>query len=89
MHSDIHLTTFSILVGPAIGGLLYDLGGYALPFISLGVVMIATIPINIMLLPSTDWSEEVLESKGSMWGLAKIPPVFVICLVVIIASNTW
>jgi len=66
-----------------------QLGGYALPFISLGAVMLATIPVNMILLPSTGFDEDNTESKGSMWKLLKIPPVFVICLVVIIASNTW
>jgi hypothetical protein len=51
--------------------------------------MLATIPINMILIPSTGFDEDPSAPKGSMWSLLKIPPVFVVCLVVIIASNTW
>jgi hypothetical protein len=51
--------------------------------------MIATIPLNMILLPTSEFSEDTTESKGSIWKLARIPPILVICLVVIIASNTW
>ena len=53
-------------VGPAIGGLLYDLGGYGLPFFFLGVVMLLTIPLNAYLLPSSELSEDPSNSSQGL-----------------------
>jgi len=68
---------------------LLKVGGYALPFVSLGALMLITIPVNMVLLPSAGFEEDSTQTKGSMMKLLKIPPVFVISLVIIIASNTW
>lgn len=77
-------------VGPAIGGFLYDWKGYGLPFFALGTFMLLTIPINLYLLPSNDDSDTENESGNeSTWKLVKLPPIFVLSLVVIVASNTW
>ncbi|CAG7818533.1 unnamed protein product, partial [Allacma fusca] len=75
-------------VGPAIGGLLYDWGGYGLPFYSLGVVMLITIPMNMYLLPSSDFENYSPPAVGT-WKLIKLPPVIVVCAVIVVVSNTW
>ncbi|XP_072935829.1 MFS-type transporter SLC18B1-like [Epargyreus clarus] len=75
-------------VGPAIGGLLYSIGGFGLPFYSLGVVMVLTVPINFFLL--TDCGEYVSGSKtASILRLFKIPSIVITGLVIVIVSNTW
>ncbi|XP_022122887.2 MFS-type transporter SLC18B1 [Pieris rapae] len=75
-------------VGPAIGGLLYSIGGFGLPFYSLGIVMVLTVPINMFLLP--DYEEHVTGSKpASIWKLFKIPSIIITGLVIVIMSNTW
>ncbi|KAJ2943804.1 hypothetical protein O0L34_g8124 [Tuta absoluta] len=75
-------------VGPAIGGLLYSIGGFGLPFYSLGIVMVLTVPINWWLL--TDCEEYVSGSKtGSILRLFKIPSIIITGLVIVIVSNTW
>lgn len=74
--------------GPAIGGVLYLLGGFALPFYVLGIVMVLIIPINICLLPTAE--ECNVETKsGSIWKLIKVPAVIVTGLTVVIVSNVW
>ncbi|XP_044742463.1 MFS-type transporter SLC18B1-like isoform X2 [Chrysoperla carnea] len=74
--------------GPAIGGLLYSLGGFGLPFYVLGILMVAVVPINFYLLPSAD--ECNMGSKtSSIFDLLKLPSVLVTGFVVIIVSNTW
>ncbi|XP_075983718.1 uncharacterized protein LOC142981589 [Anticarsia gemmatalis] len=75
-------------VGPAIGGLLYSIGGFGLPFYTLGVIMVLTVPINFFLL--TDCEEYVSGSKtASIFGLLKIPSIIITGLVIVIVSNTW
>ncbi|XP_047028533.1 MFS-type transporter SLC18B1-like [Helicoverpa zea] len=75
-------------VGPAIGGLLYTIGGFGLPFYTLGVIMVLTVPINFFLL--TDCEEYVSGSKtASIIGLFKIPSIIITGLVIVIVSNTW
>ncbi|KAJ8733922.1 hypothetical protein PYW07_014473 [Mythimna separata] len=75
-------------VGPAIGGLLYTIGGFGLPFYTLGVIMVLTVPINFFLL--TDCEEYVPGSKTtSIIGLFKIPSIIITGLVIVIVSNTW
>ncbi|KAG7304378.1 hypothetical protein JYU34_011318 [Plutella xylostella] len=75
-------------VGPAIGGLLYSIGGFGLPFYTLGIIMIATVPINHCLLTETE--EYVTGSKsGSILKLFKIPSIIITGFVIVIVSNTW
>ncbi|XP_026763916.2 MFS-type transporter SLC18B1-like [Galleria mellonella] len=75
-------------VGPAIGGLLYSIGGFGLPFYSLGILMVFTVPINYFLL--TDCEEYVSGSKStSILRLVKIPSIIITALVIVVVSNTW
>ncbi|XP_063834249.1 MFS-type transporter SLC18B1-like [Ostrinia nubilalis] len=75
-------------VGPAIGGLLYSIGGFGLPFYTLGIVMVLTVPINFFLL--TDCQEFSVGSKSaSIMKLFRIPSIIITGLVIVIVSNTW
>lgn len=40
--------------GPVLGGFLYSVGGFDLPFIVLGVSMMAIVPLNMWLLPTVE-----------------------------------
>lgn len=40
-------------LGPAIGGFLYSIGGYGLPFFVLGGIMLTNIPICLLLVPDS------------------------------------
>ncbi|XP_045472619.1 MFS-type transporter SLC18B1-like isoform X2 [Harmonia axyridis] len=74
--------------GPAIGGFLYSLGGFTLPFLVLGITMVITVPLNLVFLPSVD--ECYVSSKStSFFKLIRIKEVMVIGLVVVFASSTW
>ncbi|XP_045761273.1 MFS-type transporter SLC18B1-like [Maniola jurtina] len=75
-------------VGPAIGGLLYSIGGFGLPFYSLGIIMVLTVPINYFLL--ADCEEFVSGSKtASILRLFQIPSIIITGLVIVVVSNTW
>lgn len=58
-----------LIVGPMVGGLLYSIGGYYLPFVSLGLLLLLTALITMCILPKHD--NVVLEesSKGMLWIL--------------------
>ncbi|XP_044750167.1 MFS-type transporter SLC18B1-like isoform X2 [Coccinella septempunctata] len=74
--------------GPAIGGFLYSLGGFTLPFLVLGITMAITVPLNLLFLPSVE--ECNMSSKStSFFKLIRIKEVLVIGLVVVFASSTW
>ncbi|XP_022187825.2 MFS-type transporter SLC18B1 isoform X1 [Nilaparvata lugens] len=75
-------------VGPAIGGILYSVGGFGLPFFVLGTVMILVVPFNYWFLPSFSGGKSET-SSGSFWNLIKIPSVFIIGLIVVMSSNIW
>ncbi|KAK9510240.1 hypothetical protein O3M35_005067 [Rhynocoris fuscipes] len=74
--------------GPAIGGMLYSVGGFGLPFYSLGALMIVLIPTTWNMLPSISGSAKGTE-HASFGKLFKIPSVFIIGAIIIVASNTW
>ncbi|XP_073987697.1 MFS-type transporter SLC18B1-like [Rhodnius prolixus] len=74
--------------GPAIGGLLYSFGGFGLPFYSLGAMMIFLIPTTWNMLPSISGAAKGTE-HASFAKLFKIPSVFIIGAIIVVASNTW
>ncbi|GJQ84861.1 hypothetical protein Trydic_g481 [Trypoxylus dichotomus] len=75
-------------VGPAIGGLLFAVGGFGLPFYVVGLISILMAPLNLYVLPSSD--DFKLEVKaGSFGNILKLPSVIITCSVVIVVSATW
>ncbi|RWS05685.1 MFS-type transporter-like protein, partial [Dinothrombium tinctorium] len=66
-------------LGPGIGGGLYALGGYGLPFYVLGVVVLVNIPICC-----SDLSIE----KLTYFKLLKIPEIVAICIVIVVSSQS-
>ncbi|XP_071452139.1 MFS-type transporter SLC18B1-like [Hetaerina americana] len=75
-------------VGPALGGLLYSLGGFGLPFYVLGVLMVIIVPVNYFLLPPGDGLD--MEGRsGSIIEMMRVPSVIVTSFVIVVASSTW
>ena len=50
--------------------------------------MLLTIPLNLYLLPATDFEDHTPPEVGT-WKLIKLPPVIVVSIVIIVVSNTW
>jgi hypothetical protein len=50
--------------------------------------MLLTIPLNMYLLPSSEFEDQSPPAVGT-WKLIKLPPVIVVCAVIIVVSNTW
>lgn len=69
-------TAFGIggLIGPAVGGALFQLGGFLLPFEVVGVLMVATAAIAFFAVPTIRMEKNKKESKGALQALA-IPGV--------------
>lgn len=75
-------------IGPALGGILFSVGGFGLPFYTLGVLMVTIVPVNLCLLPSGDACN--MEKKtGSLLELIQVPSVIMISLVIVVISNIW
>ncbi|XP_022102775.1 MFS-type transporter SLC18B1-like [Acanthaster planci] len=64
----------SCAIGPAIGGLLYDAGGFELPFFVLGAVVLVVNFINFFLLPEQGTKNE---ESGSLIRVLRIPAMWV------------
>uniref|UniRef100_T1J667 Major facilitator superfamily (MFS) profile domain-containing protein n=1 Tax=Strigamia maritima TaxID=126957 RepID=T1J667_STRMM len=64
-----------LTVGPTIGGLLYQAGGFCLPFVSMGGLLFATTVINtLMLFPTNEQYINSVKSKNMLHALS-IPSV--------------
>ncbi|XP_060590475.1 MFS-type transporter SLC18B1-like [Ruditapes philippinarum] len=72
------LETFSglgMMVGPPIGGALYELGGYGLPFFVMGSVVIFCGVLVTLVMPTIEDSKR--RFKGTIFGLLKSPMILV------------
>ncbi|XP_071596994.1 MFS-type transporter SLC18B1 isoform X1 [Heliangelus exortis] len=75
-------TGLGMVLGPPLGGFLYQSFGYGVPFITLGCVVLVLIPLNICILPKYD----SLPSKDSFWKLIRLPKVSLLCLTIFCLS---
>ncbi|XP_066143495.1 MFS-type transporter SLC18B1-like [Euwallacea fornicatus] len=70
--------------GPGIGGLLYAVGGFSLPFYVSGSIAIVIAVVNMFVLPQP--KKEVLEKGGSLINLLRLPSVFVTCVMTVVVA---
>ncbi|XP_030303201.1 MFS-type transporter SLC18B1 isoform X6 [Calypte anna] len=75
-------TGLGMVLGPPLGGFLYQSFGYGVPFITLGCVVLVLVPLNICILPKYD----SLPSKDSFWKLIRLPKVSLLCLTIFCLS---
>ncbi|XP_072042155.1 MFS-type transporter SLC18B1-like [Amphiura filiformis] len=71
-------------VGPPLGGALYQLGGYKLPFIVQGGIVILILVVNIFLLPGQDSNSS--KEMGSFRALFRIPAVWPLSFAILVGS---
>ncbi|XP_027489832.1 MFS-type transporter SLC18B1 isoform X1 [Corapipo altera] len=67
-----------LVLGPPLGGFLYQSFGYEVPFITLGCIVLVFVPMNMCILPKYD----SIPSKESFWKLIRLPKVLVLCLTI-------
>ncbi|XP_038252200.1 MFS-type transporter SLC18B1 isoform X5 [Dermochelys coriacea] len=68
-------TGLGLVLGPPVGGFLYQSFGYEVPFIVLGCVVLILVPLNMYLLPKYD----AIATKDSFWMLVTLPKVLFLC----------
>jgi predicted MFS family arabinose efflux permease len=78
-------TSFGIIVGPSIGGWLYQAGGVALPFEFVAVIALACAAGFAFLRPMTRSDRS---TRPSIWSIVRVPPVAFCALVVVLAAST-
>ncbi|XP_070533946.1 MFS-type transporter SLC18B1-like [Ptychodera flava] len=72
------------VIGPPIGGYLYEAGGFALPFVILGAFTLVVFACNVFILPHPADSSK--PESGSMLQLLSMPAVWVTCGSVVATS---
>ncbi|KAL2098896.1 hypothetical protein ACEWY4_005376 [Coilia grayii] len=76
-------TGLGLILGPPIGGWLYQASGYEVPFIVLGGLLFLMVPFNIWLLPGQD----AVPTRDSFFRLCTIVKIPIICFVVLTLSS--
>lgn len=74
-----------LIVGPPLGGFLYQSFGYEMPFILLGCLVLLMIPLNLCILPSYESDR----GEHSFWKLVTLPKVGLIACVIIAFSSCF
>lgn len=77
-----------LIVGPTVGGALYQVGGYTLPFIVLGALLLLAALMTCCLLPSVGAEASADAQTTSMQFLAalKLPSIQLACFAIMSAS---
>ena len=75
-----------LIIGPTIGGALYEVGGYVTPFAALGSCLVLCSIFTAYFLPSTDLTFDV-HSETNALGLLKIPGILLSMFAILCASN--
>ncbi|XP_043819780.1 MFS-type transporter SLC18B1 isoform X2 [Dromiciops gliroides] len=72
-----------LVLGPPLGGFLYQKFGYEVPFIFLGCLVLLMVPLNMCILPNFDPTP----SENSFWKLITLPKVGLMSFVIISLSG--
>ncbi|XP_075981386.1 MFS-type transporter SLC18B1-like [Anticarsia gemmatalis] len=75
-----------LIVGPTLGGALYALGGYSLPFAVLGSALFCAAVMSCVVLPRNHDDEDVKPSGPTMISLLKVPGVVLSAISIISTS---
>lgn len=78
-----------LVSGPAVGGLLYGLGGFYLPFITIGGLGMLSIPMMLCLLP---YQEDINDNKENRVSVSQVflsPLGVILSLSVVISTFSW
>ncbi|XP_059376961.1 MFS-type transporter SLC18B1 isoform X1 [Carassius carassius] len=76
-------TGLGLILGPPLGGWLYQSFGYEIPFVFTGCLLFATVPLNLWILPSFD----AVPSQNFFLRLCTRIKILLICFVVFTLSS--
>ncbi|XP_072821993.1 MFS-type transporter SLC18B1 isoform X5 [Vicugna pacos] len=74
-----------LVLGPPLGGFLYQSFGYEVPFIFLGCIVLLMVPLNMCILPNYESDP----GKHSFWKLITLPKVALISFVITSLSSCF
>ncbi|XP_035210333.1 MFS-type transporter SLC18B1-like isoform X2 [Stegodyphus dumicola] len=74
-------------IGPALGGALYAVGGFGLPFFTLGGLVMLVVPLCWYLLRNVKDPEGLMKPPVSYKKLLSMPHVVVVCLILAVSSQ--
>ena len=81
------------MLGPSIGGLLYDIGGFTLPFAVCGSAQCLVILLTFAFLKEEGDRYTSLEGEESMevtWSdLLRAPGILITCCGLVLAGSNW
>ncbi|XP_068728647.1 MFS-type transporter SLC18B1-like isoform X2 [Montipora capricornis] len=77
-------TGLGFMLGPPLGGVLYSAGGFKLPFIVMGGILLSIVPVVMIILPRDE--NVTREKKGSLLQMGKIPGIAVIGFSVLVSG---
>jgi len=78
-------TSLGLIIGPAIGGWLYEAGGIWLPFVLVSVLaLVCGVGFALIRPEGTD----VLGPRPSIWAIVRIPAVAVFAAIVVVTAAT-
>jgi MFS family permease len=72
--------------GPVIGGVLYEYGGFQLPFFVLGALLVLATLVSFFLIEEFDEEDEDQSDGKGMLGMLKIPVIWIMVFAVIICA---
>ncbi|KAI0231762.1 MFS-type transporter SLC18B1 [Lamellibrachia satsuma] len=80
----------SFMIGPGVGGLIYEVGGFVMPFVSVGVLLLVIMPTSIYVLPRQLSQESPSEADDlTVSSLLRMPTILVTLLATCVASMQW
>lgn len=82
MNYELKCIVFNSYSGPTIGALLFEVGGFTLPFGVLGGFLVISAPFSLLILckhnlskKTTNEIEETNQDSRGLWALLKIPAI--------------
>ncbi|XP_034232465.1 MFS-type transporter SLC18B1-like [Thrips palmi] len=75
-----------LIVGPTVGGALYQVGGYTTPFVVLGSALFLSAIMTAFVLPDHGQHESEPTQGASLWQVLKIPGVLLAAASIIVTS---
>lgn len=77
---------FGLIVGPTVGGILYQAGGYTTPFVVMGSALFLSAVMTAFVLPDHPDREEDSKSGASLLQVLRIPGVLLAAASIIVTS---
>ena len=75
-----------LIIGPTVGGVLYELGGYVMPFTALGICLVICSTFAAYFLPSTDLTFDTRSEMNAL-RLLRIPGLLLSMFAVLCCAN--